>query len=287
MKIRLLIWSVLLVLFQFSSTRSFSYEFEVDGTMIDSPSGHPPFSCSLQIYVRDCQWAVFQIWEDPTNRIVTEISDDGDSVYMLERIETNSGVFMPDDYSKALPNSFNGQIHPAHFPFGILNTEAVTLFYAYASSCYLDAHTNQMIGSIRFQPNDQRESDLGAYRDVDARITRDLPPMGLPRQIVFLGNLLYETMLYETNAVLSATEFTNVAGVQVPLNVSLLRNSLNKTGILMTYEFQATRISEKCPLKSFKPLLPSGTYVTDYRVPHFLASDPGSYRPMANGWPAN
>ena len=281
MKTRLLIWSVLLVLFHVSSTRSFSYEFEVDGTMIDSPGDHPPFSCSLQIYVRDCQWAVFQIWENPTNRIVTEISDDGDSVYMLERIETNSGVFMPDDYSKALPGGFHGQIHPAHFPFGTLNTEAVTLFYAYASSCYLDAHTNQMIDSIPLQSNDP-QSHPGVYAGVGARITRDSPPLGLPRQIIFLRNLQYET-----NAVLSASEFTNVAGVQVPQKVSLVRYSSNKNEILMTYEFQATRISEKCPLKSFKPLLPTGTHVTDYRVPHFLASDPGSYRPMTNGWPAN
>jgi len=134
-----------------------------------------------------------------------------------------------------------------------------------------------MIGSIRFQPRDEPRSYEGTY----ALITRSSPPLRLPSKIIFLPE--FQNV---TNAVLSTSEFTNLAGVQVPLKVSLVRYFQNKTNILTTYEFQATRISEKCPLKSFKPRLPSRAYVTDYRFPHFLASDPGSFRQMTNGSPA-
>jgi hypothetical protein len=277
MKLPFFFLSIVLPLVQISGARSLAYEFEVDGTMKASPSGYPPFSCSMQIYVRDCQWAVFQIWESPTNQILREISDDGDCVYALNHIETNAGNFSPDDDSRAFPNSWTGEIYPAHFPFGILNTEAIALFYAYASSCYLDAHPNQVIGSIRFQPRDTPRTYEGAH----ALITRSSPPLRLPSKIIF-----FPEFQYVTNAVLSTSEFTNIANVQVPLKVSLVRYFQNKTNILTTYEFQVTRISEKCALKSFKPRLPSGAYVTDYRVPHFLASDPGSLRKMTNGWPA-
>jgi len=276
MKYRCFFSSVLLALLEISSARSFGHQFEVDGIMTASPEGCRPFSCSIRLFVRDDQWAVFQIWEDPTNRIVTEISDDGEYVYELHGAETNAGDFMPDDHSKLMPYRWSGEIHPQHFPFEILNTEAITLFYAYASSGYLDGHTNQIINSIPFQPGDETRNHEGAY----AFITRSSPPLRLPSRIIFRAEFQYVT-----NAIFNASGFTNVADVQVPIKVSLARFLPGTSEPLMTFEFRATRISEKCPLKSFKPALPDGTYVTDFRVRHFLASDPGRLRATTNGWP--
>jgi len=268
--------SVLLALLEISSARSFGRQFEVDGIMTALPEGHQPFSCSMRLYFQDDRWAVFQIWEDPTNRIVTEISDDGDYVYELNGAETNTGVFMPDDHSKTM-SRWSGEIHPQHFPFEILNTEAITLFYAYASSRYLDEHTNQVINSIPFQPGDETRNHEGTY----AFITRSSPPLRLPSKIIFRAEFQYTT-----NAIFNASEFTKVADMQVPMKVSLARFLPGTSEALITYEFRATRVSGQCPLKSFKPALPDGAYVTDFRVRHFLASDPGSFRATTNGWPA-
>lgn len=277
MLIRCLFASVLLVLLAISSTRSFGHQFEVDGIMKASPEGGQPFSCSLQFYAQDDRWAAFQIWENPTNRIITEISDDGEYVYKITRAETNAGDFMPDDLSKALPGSWGGEIHPKHFPFKILNTEVVTLFYAYASSGYLDSHTNQMINPIPAQIGDEGKNPIGVH----AAITRSAPPLRLPSRIIFQAEFQYVT-----NTIFTASGYTNIAGVQIPTKVSLARYLPDGANIVIAYEFQATRISEKCSLKSFKPPLPGHALVTDFRVRHFFASDPGSLRVTTNGWPA-
>ncbi len=255
---------------------SAAYEFAVDGTMKITPHGHPPLTCSLHVFVRDCQWAVFRIWEGSTNRFVTEVSDDGDYVYLLDWIETNSARFRTGDYSGALPNSFVGQIHPAHFPFGLPQTEAVALFYAYASSCYLDTHTNGIIGPIPFSANDLPLSYEGAY----ARIVRETSPSHLPVEIAFLRSLEFGT-----NAILRTSDFTKVAGARVPRKVSLTRYSQDLTGELADYQFSATRVSRRCSLKVFTPRLPGTAVVTDYRGPHILRDDSRSLWPATN-WPS-
>jgi len=262
--------TVLAVLLALCDTHALGSEFEMAGTMTASPEGQKAFSCSMQIYVRDCQWAIFQVWQDSTNRSVTEVSDDGENVYLLNRFETNSRPFLPEDWSTAAPNGWSGQVHPAHFPFKILNTEVISLFYGYASSCYLDQHTNQVINLIPFQHGDESRSPAGAF----AFITRSAPPLRLPGRIVFRNEFQYDT-----NAILESTSFTNIANLQIPLKVSLVRYLPHTTNILETFVFQANRVTEKCSLKSFKPALPGRALVTDYRNGSQASPQ------MTDGWP--
>jgi hypothetical protein len=259
-----------LLTLQVSSVLSFAHQFELEGTMTYTWQDHVQMLYSMQVYVQDCQWAIFKTYNWTTNRLVTEMSSDGSFIYCLDRIETNTGTVRPEDYTEAYPNSLIGQIQSVDFPFGTLNTEGITLFYAYASSCYLNTHTNHVIGSIPFNPQSlQRNEAEGEY----AKITRGEQPLELPTEISFLA-----PFQPGTNAVLTTSEFTNFANVQIPMRVSVVHGPT-------TYEFHAARVSDTCSLKSFKPELPHGAYVTDFRVPHFLGSDPGSFRMATNGWP--
>ncbi len=107
----------------------------------------PAFSSKLRVYVRDCQWAIFQTWETATNKLITEMSDDGTNIYVLEHQEArDAGASATAAEWPVDPFSWLGEIHPSGFPYRRLNTEIGILFYAYASSCYLDSLTNEMIG---------------------------------------------------------------------------------------------------------------------------------------------
>lgn len=267
----------LFVMSQALSSSLFAHEFEVDGTMRITPTGYPAFSHSIHIYVRDCQWAIFRVLEDSTYRTVVEISDDGDNIYKLTRVETKNGSFSPDDYANVIPNSLlAGEIHPSGFPFRMLEIESITLYYAYASSCYLDSLTNQIIGSIMLSPSELQSGDERSQ----ALITRGSPPLRLPSKIIF-----WDDTRKWTNPIFSASEYTNFGNAQIPSRVSLFQYYQGETNILETFEFHATRILDTCSLKSFRPLLSNGALIADYRFSHQNTYTPGIPQIVTNTWP--
>jgi hypothetical protein len=251
--------------------------FEVVGIMEIKPTGHPTFSHLMQIFVQDRQWAVFRIIENVTNRTVVEISDDGTNIYNLTHLEPKAiGISPLESYS--LSNCMAaGEIHPTGFPFRMLETESVSLFYAYASTYYLDTHTNQMIGSIILQPSDLHDGDKLS----DVLLERTEAPLYLPREITFI-----DKAANWTNCILRCKDFTNIVGMQIPLEVSLERFYRDKTNILQTFTFHATKVYGECSLGSFTPSINSnGVFVCDYRFSHHGSYVPGIPQVVTNAWP--
>lgn len=249
------------------------YEFELSGIMEISPHRYeiPSFSCKMRVCCRDCQWAIFKIWETKTNRIIQETSDDGTNIYSITHVEDLRNNWIWTD----IPNSWVAQIHRSGFPRYVLQTEEVMLFYAYASSCYLNSLTNSFFDPIKFEPNDLLEGNVR----VKGVIKYGPAPVRLPQELYFLS-----VREYKTNAVLSASNITNIGRIQIPLDVSLRRFVLDADKPLIDYTFKVDKLSLTCNVDSFKPRLPSNVLVSDYRFSHGQAYVPPIVESATNGW---
>lgn len=243
-----------------SSPAPSAYEFEVEGNMEIAPSGFSAFSSKMHVYVHGCQWRISETWQSATNRIITEIGDDGTNIYRLDHVETNTPS-APSLWGID-PSSWIGAIHRAGFPYRTIETDIVTLFYAYASHCYLDSVTNNFLGPIKFQPTDLKMGDL----PVQARIVRDSAAPQLPEQISFLG--AQGGRLESTNSFFEASIFTNVGAAHIPLRVSVLRYRPERSSVLVKYEFSVSTARPKCSTSAFDLACPSGTFIQDYRFSH-------------------
>jgi hypothetical protein len=252
---QLLLGFVLITLLGFLCGNACAHEYELNGVMTDEPAGHPPFACNMHVYVRDCRWAIFQTWESPTNRIVTQMSDDGTNIYTLDHVETPS---LKNGW-EAMPNSYVGNIYPSGFPYRVVRTEIVALFYAYASSCYLDSVTNGLLGPIKFHPGQLMMGDAR----VSVNLYRNSFPPRLPECICFLN--IEGSKVQWTNVVLRAFDFTNLGSIQIPSAVELIRYRPKQATIFTRYEFRVTNILDQCSLKSFTPFLPAHSFVEDNR----------------------
>lgn len=249
------------------------YEFELNGVMEIIPHRYniPAFSCKMRVCCRDCQWAISKIWETKTNRIVQEMSDDGTNIYSLTHIEALKNTWI----WTAIPNSWVAQIHRSGFPRYALQTEEAMLFYAYASTCYLDSVTNSFIDPIKFEPNDLLEGD----KRVKGVIIYSSARIRLPQQLCFLS--VQET---RTNAVLNANNITNIGMIQIPLEVSLRRFALDDGTPLIDYMFKVDNLTQHCKIESFKVRLPSAALVSDYRFSQGQAYVPPIVESATNGW---
>jgi hypothetical protein len=253
-------------------------EFEVAGVMKVDPITFKPFSSKFRICVRGCNWAIFQTWESPTNKIIIEMSDDGNNIFELQHIEIpmENGDWMPAS------NSYVGSLYPSGFPYRVLDTEIVALFYAYASTCYLNSVTNQLLGPIKFEPRDLVWGDAS----VSAIYERNPYSPNLPAQIVFLNH--YSAKERWTNAVFSASDFTNVSGLTIPEAVSLIRYHANEGRVYTKYEFQVSSVINKCYIDTFTPDLTKRAFVQDQRFSRGVAQVPSiTYGVLTNGvWPS-
>jgi hypothetical protein len=253
-----------------------AYEFEVHGTMEYAPMGFPAVNCSFHIYVKNCSWAIYEVFDHPGYRIINETSEDGENIYRLDHITTNVTThFEPTDYAGLNPMSLSGEIHPSGFPFRILDSETIALFYVYASGCYLDKATNQIIGSIMFSPNDLGKEDAQSLASID----RGTSVPRLPVQLVFFGD--------DTNqitAVLKTTAYTNLDGMHLPLSMTLLRFFHHQTKVLSTYNFQVGTISDVCTLSNFSAPFPGRAVVSDYRLAHQRPLVPPVVQLLTNGF---
>jgi hypothetical protein len=250
-------------------------EFEVQGVMQITPHRTKANSttCRMRLFCRDCQWAITQTWEVGTNRVVRQMSDDGKNIYIIEHIE----ALLPNAETEAIPNSWVAQIHRSGFPCWVLETEAITLFYAYASTCYLDTIKSDLIDPIKVQPSDL----LYGNRRVKAWVARNHDSPRLPNLIGFFD---YSSKL--TNTVLRAESFTNIAGFQLPNRCLLRRYDPRNGKKLIDYEFHADELNGRCSMQSFTLNLPKNTYVSDYRFSHGEAYVPAIVHPSASGgWP--
>ncbi len=253
-------------------------EFEVDGVMsINSRSYGILPSRQMHISYHDCKWSILQMRETTTNRWVLELSDDGEYIYQTSHVERKVAASLVDNSSNRQPNSLTAQIFRKSFPDRILAPEIVMLFYAYAASCYLDSRTNQWLDPIKFQPHDLDRGD----QCVKAFISRNPDSLRLPRAIWFL----YADH-DRTNAILEASNFTNLGTFQIPSKVVLTRFASSDQKPLVVFDFQVNGIQGKCNPDSFRPGLPEGAYVEDHRFSRGQALvPPVVHGRVSSGWP--
>lgn len=268
-----LAWLALLGLLWWSSPSASKADiFELHGIMTISPSiPVPPFSCKMHIVYSNCLWSVTQTWESSTNRVISRLSDDGTNVYRLDRVDVNA----PDGSWATVPISQVGELHPTGFPVRYFGPEISILFYGYLSACYLNSSSNIFLYPIKFDPTDLAAGDLR----VKTRLVRNRDRLGLPTEMSFLSDE------NNTNAVLTALNFTNVGAVSIPLKVRATRYSNNRK-VLVVYDFAASHVYPKCSIDSFTPVLGSRTLISDFRLAHGKAYVPPvtlGYR--SNGWP--
>jgi hypothetical protein len=205
---RLLLSALALVQFDFARAA----EFEVNGVMIYQRDGKPEFPYDMRISVRDCKWSIVQrsmLGTNKMQRIQTELTYDGTNIYNLSHVERQ----VENEAWQVVSNSYAASLYSGEFPFRNLDPEIVLLFYAYASTCYLDTVTNNQTGPIKFQPRDLEMGNATVYSELDREV---LPPM-LPKRISFF---LGPTRGW-TNANLVSGDFTNVGGLTIPATVSL------------------------------------------------------------------
>ena len=253
------------------------YEFELEGVMSDEPAGHTAFTCNMHVAVCDCRWAIFQTWESPTNRIITELSDDGTNIYQLDHIEKPS----VNNGWEPMPNSYVGNLYPTGFPLTVLDPENVILFYAYASSCYLDSVTNGLLAPIRLGPG---PSMTGNARVPDNLFRNPSSPR-LPGRICFLE--IHDLGVQWTNAILSTFDSTNLGSIKIPSRVEFVSYRANPARIVTRYAFHATNFLNHCSLQSFTPVLAGRAVVEDNRFARGRVDVPPiSYPQITNSqWP--
>ena len=266
----------LVLSFAFLCSKATAFEYEVCGTMAVNTADHPPFKTQMQVFVRDDQWAIFQYFHmasSPTNRMVTELCSDGKSITWVRHFEVASESAGPDkEYGwQSLSNSWSAKIYPAGFPAGADDPGSagnILLFYAYASAGCLDSTKNQMISPVAFHRTGRLvDDDLM----VNAVWKRDLAAPRLPDQIWFLNGygspgFLAQPLPVCTNAQLNSTQFVDVGGVHIPVKVSLVFSKNQTYAAQSRYEFVATVVSRKCPLKNFSASYPANAWVSHYRA---------------------
>ncbi|HYG35289.1 MAG TPA: hypothetical protein VEC99_10920 [Clostridia bacterium] len=257
-------------------------EFEVDGVMsIVQPQLAFPLRgpAQLQVCVRGCQWAVRHSRETAgknAHLLVTETSDNGTNIHLVSHLEQNTSGSLAYDSTRAISNSWEAQIHPSGFPRWIVAPEMVCLFYAYASSCYFDSVTNNLLDPVGFSPTDLPWAEA----KLRAAFRRNSGSPRLPVEICFLDN-----SGMKTNATLTSSSFTNIAGLQIPLRVVYTRYDAGG-GPREIYKFQVSGVKPNRATVSFNPELPSGTWVSDYRFYHGDLSGRGIIRfGQMDHWP--
>jgi hypothetical protein len=211
---------------------------------------------------------IIQLPEMVTNRLVREMTDDGTYIYVLSHVE------LPERGWEVQSNSWAGEMYPPGAPRRLLAPELEMMFYAYASACYLDSVTNQLLTPIKMGPQQLADDDLQA----PAWITRD-SPSSLPAEICFL-----KTNREDTNCILRTFAFTNVGGAHIPLKAVL--TGFGKSGApLVEYTFEAERVSGGTSVATFTPELTANTFIQDYRFAG-VADDLPIFYPGTNAWPS-
>jgi hypothetical protein len=257
-------------------TNGHAREFETEGVMNIIPLVHgiKPFSCQMRVYYRDCQWKIEQIWENPTNRIIEEMVDDGTNLYVLDHSEVPAPNAASSNGWRALTNSWIGQIHRHGYPERSYSPEKEMLFYGFASSCYLDSITNGLVDPIKFEPDQLRDGD----QRVSANVTRNRDNFMLPAKVYFLGEQ------NRTNAFLNASTNIYMKGGAIPQTLELTRY-IEEGKPLIIYRFVVAKAVEQCPVESFTPKLSEYTLISDYRFSHGKAYVPPVSCGFLKEWP--
>ena len=220
--------------------------------------------------------------EEPANIgyvIKTQTSGIGSNIYILDHAELPAEYQALEDRSRAVSNSWVGQMYKQVFPGRALDPDMVCAFYAYASACYLDRLSNTAhLGVIKFQPNDIFIGEV-----VQSALTRNPDPPHLPSKITFLSESQDGQW---TNCAFLADNFTNINGVSIPQIVKVVRYNFTNRKMLTEYTYSASYVSGHCSLQDFTPVLPDGSVVSDYRFAHGGGfAQCITFLSTSNGWP--
>ena len=240
----------------------------------------------FHIYVRDCQWLVQATPLRPHGvDYNSEISSDGKYIYNFGELRNNNGS-----------NLWGGAIAPDGVPFfGPIPTIPV-IWLALADSCYLDQNP------IRMPPP---YSAAVLRTPLAIHLVRRQQSPRLPDMIVFMndGYDRRDGQTNEnwpppfdhgfTNAIYSASGFTNIGGIELPreFNLEVLRPAgSSATGKKLVPEFlyrgYITNMSRINPVSDFVPKPPDGCEgdISDSRfaITSALVPHPFDYR--ASNW---
>jgi hypothetical protein len=259
-------------------TCAFGQEFALEGVLSVVPQRYSikPYSLRMEVAYKHPNWAIRQIWEtDGTNRLVTELRDDGTNLYKLDHWEPMTKKYSSGDYSEAYPRGWTAELHRSGFPSYVNVFEPFIIYYAYASAPYLDSVTNSLLIPMKFSPEYWEQGD----RPVKALITRSGESLNLPKSICFFS---YEGD--KTNAVMISESFTNVGKVRIP-NVVHVTRYASDGKVLCLFRFDVSKVRSECGIPSFRPIIPaSQAVISDFRFSHGHAYVP-PVTSFTNDWP--
>lgn len=190
----------------------------------------------FRVRVWNCSWNI-QVQADG-EKMITEVGNDehGD-VIMLLRIDPT----VPQDPKSQL-NQEIGLIEPFVYPFGKTHPHLVTIWWAYASSCYLRTNGTSRVPPLLLHEADQAQLFYTDHK-VDASIDFLSPPLRLPRNTSFREDGLVRRWPDPvtaqsgspptvrprpgpfdkgfTNVLYKAERVTNINGMELPISVGL------------------------------------------------------------------
>jgi hypothetical protein len=241
-------------------------DFELHGTMKHTQwDGRPIPPSQISVSCSGSNWFIKEVTPtavgtnlnpatpDPGILLaVDELACDGTNIYQLMHFESDAPPGMNDKKNMGLVTySWTGKMMLPGFPVYAFGLVSKVIFYAYASSAYLDSSETRKIHGIEVL----EEADIR----VDAEVVRLQDALRLPKEILFPGPN------GSTNASVRSSNFTNLINFEVPLSVEYTDYVDGQP--LRSHRFEVTDITPGCARKSFVPRpVKANISINDYRL---------------------
>ena len=247
----------------------------------------------FHVYVRDSKWKIQIRASDPGGPPevlhTREISSDGTFVYNFGLNDYGFG----NDYGNY---SWGGSVTPDEVPFfGVLPTIPV-IWLALADSFYLDQNSESMCPPYSIDVLRPPQAISVVRRPQSPRLPETMSFMadgyfrgcGQPNQ---KWRAPYDQGF--TNAIFTATGFTNIGGVELPSEFKFtvyqparadgLEKKLDQCFV---YQGYITNISPVCSISNFVPEIPAGSigHIYDLRFAYGKAIVPQAFQYQATNW---
>ncbi len=203
---------------------------------------------------------------------IDELACDGTNIYELMHFESDAPLGVNDKKNIGfVTNSWTGKMMLPGFPVYAFHVISKVIFYAYASSAYLDS---SVIGKIH-------RIEMGEEADirVNAEVVRLQDALRLPKEILFRepGG--------PTRASIRSSNFTNLNNFEIPLSVEFEQYAHGQE--VATHRFEVTSITPGCARKSFAPRPPKENIsINDYRLSYSaMPIPPVQLHSQGREWP--
>jgi hypothetical protein len=236
--------------------------------------------------IKDCNWLIRFVRDEGTNaanaRDYEEASFDGTNIYYLSNIQSaverqrRKGVKMAPNIAHG--RSYIGQVFNLR-----LADEVGPIWLAYASACYLQGRTNDLVEpAMAFDGSGDRYGPP-LHKKLKAKWTLSETEPRFPTRVVYLSDGYMRSPSGQvrrpppydagfTNAVYEVDAFTNVTGTSFPLTSSLkvyrprAAAATNKgLYLFVEYRINLTSIATTVQVATFQPAIPGVTMLQDER----------------------